>query len=131
MSPTWAAELRSPGRWLQMLGVAHVAVGAAIYREALGEIVDGNVVATIPDHGDKATAFWFLLGAPLMWTTGRLLRVAEAHDDLAAQRTVGTVVAGTALICCVANPISPFWVVAAVGAAAVRRSRVPAANAAT
>lgn len=115
---------RSPGWWLQFLGVAHAAVGAGVYRAALGDIARERVVSTVPDHGDKATAFWFLAMAPTFWLSGRLLRSAESNGDVAAQQVAGTVLTGTGAAGAIAMPsVSGFWAVTAVGVAALRRSR--------
>lgn len=111
----------TPGRWLQIIGVAHGAIGAVLYRDALGAIGRDKVVATVPDHGDRATAFWFMMAAPAMWVGGRLLCSAEESGDLPAQRTAGTVLALTGLTGTAAMPKSGFPALAAAGAAALRR----------
>lgn len=113
--------IRSPGRWLQALALLHVPVGVALYPEALRRMRAGGVVNSVADHGDESTVFWFLLAAPLLWSTGHLLHRAELAGDRDAQRVVGAVVGGTGVVATVVNPESPFWLVAAVGVAAVRR----------
>lgn len=113
---------RSPGWWLQFLGVAHVGVGAVLYREALGRIAREKVINSVPDRGDKATAFWFMAVAPMMWLSGRLLRFAETTGDLDAQRAAGAVLTATGVAGSAAMPVSAFWGVAAVGICALRRS---------
>lgn len=119
-----ARTLRSPGWWLQFLGVAHAAVGAVVYRAALGDIARARVVSSVPDHGDRATAFWFVTAAPVLWLGGRLLRSAESTGDVAAQRAAGTVLTVTGAVGSVAMPsVNGFWAVTAVGIAALRRSR--------
>lgn len=113
---------RSPGWWLQFLGAAHVAVGVVLYRRPLAEIARKGVVASVPDLGDRATAFWFMAAAPTLWLGGRLLRSAEAHGDVAAQRAAGRLLAVTGAVGSAAMPASGFWGVVAVGVAALRRS---------
>lgn len=115
--------LRSPGRWLQIVGFAHLLYGLTDFRSEWASILGHGVWASIPNRGDDATAFWFLLGAPLMWTTGLLLRRAESGRDAPSQRTVGWVVTGTGVLGVVLDPVSPFWVVAAIGLAALHRAR--------
>lgn len=115
-------EIRSPGWWLQLTGLAHVAVGNIIYREALLEIVADGVVHSVPERGDRATAFWFLAAGPPLWLAGRLLRSAERNEDLAAQRTAGTALAATGLIGSAMLPASGLWAVLAIGLAASRRA---------
>lgn len=126
---TWAAQgvgtmgiARSPGWWLQLIGVAHAGVGAVAYRDALAEIAGDGLVASVPDRGDRATAFWFLATAPALWLAGRLLRSAEASDDRGAQRVAGGVLTATGVAGAAAMPVSGFWTVVAVGIAALRRS---------
>jgi hypothetical protein len=97
------------GRLLQGLALAHTAVGAAFYRNELRSIARDGVVAAVPNRGEKATAFWFLIPSPLVWIAGRLLGAAEEAGDVSAQRTahrVGAVSAFAAIVC---MPVSGFW----------------------
>lgn len=111
----------TPGKWLQIIGVTHGAIGAVLYRDALGDIGRAKVVGTVPDHGERATAFWFMMASPAMWVGGLLLRSAEDSGDLPAQRVAGTVLALTGLAGTAAMPKSGFPALAAVGLTAVRR----------
>ncbi|MFD2093210.1 DUF6463 family protein [Blastococcus deserti] len=113
---------RSPGWWLQCLGVAHGVVGVGLYRQPLAQIARGRIVGSVPDTGDKATAFWFMVAAPTLWLGGRLLRSAESHGDSAAQRTAGGILTVTGLTGSALMPTSGFWGVAAVGISSLRRS---------
>lgn len=113
---------RSPGSWLQVLGVAHAAVGVVLYHDALLEIARAKVVNAVPDRGDKATAFWFMAVAPTLWLGGRLLRSAESAGDLAGQRAAGGVLTATGLVGMGAMPASGFSAVVAIGLAALRQS---------
>lgn len=112
----------SPGWWLQFLGYAHAGVGAVLYRDPLADIARDKVFRSVPDHGDRATAFWFTVAAPALWLGGRLLRSAESAGDLDGQRAAGSVLTATGLVGAAAMPLSGFWGVAAVGIAALRRS---------
>jgi hypothetical protein len=116
---------RSPGWWLQVLGVAHAGVGAGLYREALGDIARSTLVGSVPDRGDRATAFWFMAASPLLWLSGRLLRSAESAGDLGAQRAAGSVLTAAGVIGSAAMPRSGFWGVTATGLLALRRSSRP------
>ncbi|MBB6173939.1 hypothetical protein HNR23_003999 [Nocardiopsis mwathae] len=107
--------LRSPGRWVQALAGLHLATGVILYRRQVTDIAADGVVATVPDWGDRATAFWFLAGAPLLWTSGRLLRSAEANGDARAQCVGGAALAATGAVGAAAMPVSGFWAVAALG----------------
>ena len=119
---SWPVLRRSPGWWLQGLGVAHGVVGAVLYRQPLTEIARDRIVGSVPDLGDRATAFWFMAVAPTLWLGGRLLRSAESVGDFAAQRTAGGVLAVTGVVGSAVMPISGFWAVAAVGISSLRRS---------
>lgn len=103
------------------MAIAHAGVGMALYRDVLVDITGRTLVASIPDRGDKATAFWFMVGGPTLWLGGRLLRSAESSDDLSAQRAAGVVLTATGAIGAAAMPLSGFWAVAAVGVGALRR----------
>lgn len=116
---------RSPGWWLQLLGVAHAGIGATLYREALVDIARSKLVSSVPDWGDKATAFWFMAASPTLWLSGRLLRSAESAGDFNAQRAAGSVLTAAGVIGSAAMPRSGFWGVAAVGLFALRRSSRP------
>ena len=123
-----AARAGSPGSWLQLIGVAHAGVGVVLHREPLIEIVRAKVIGTVPDRGDRATAFWLLVVTPTCWTAGRLLSSAELAGDLPAQRQAGAVLAAVGVAGVAVMPVSPFWSLIAVGIGAVRgrRRRVPA-----
>lgn len=113
---------RSPGWWLQLLGVAHAGVGVVLYRDVLAEIASAGLINSVPDRGDRATAFWFMAAAPTLWLGGRLLRSAESAGDLAGQRAAGVVLTAAGLVGTAVMPRSGFPAVAAVGSAAIRRS---------
>ena len=108
---------------MQFLGAAHAVVGGAVYGRALADIADNRLIKTVPVHGDRATAFWFMNLSPALWLGGRLLRSAETSGDLNAQRAAGSVLAITGLVGAAAIPVSGFWGVAAVGVGAFHRSR--------
>jgi uncharacterized protein DUF6463 len=113
---------RSPGWWLQGLGLAHAVVGVILYRQPLAQIARDGFVNSVPDLGDRATAFWFMAAAPTLWLGGRLLRSAESLGDLAAQRTAGGILTVTGVVGSAVIPTSGFWGVAAVGISSLRRS---------
>lgn len=114
---------RSPSDVLQVLSLAHAGVGLYLYRRPLAEVLDDKIVDAVPDWGDRATAFWCLTSAPLLWLTGRLLRSAEDGHDRTAQRAAGATLTATGLVGTAAMPRSGFPVLAAIGLGALRRSR--------
>lgn len=118
-----ATRASSPGWWLQVIGLAHAGVGVVLHREPLVEIVRAKVIGTVPERGDRATAFWFLVVAPTSWIAGRLLRSAELTGDLSAQRQAGAVLTAVGVTGAAVMPISPFWSLIAVGVGAIRASR--------
>lgn len=108
-----------------MLGVAHAGIGVTLYREALVDIARSKLVSSVPDWGDKATAFWFMAAAPTLWLSGRLLQSAETTGDLNAQRAEGSVLTAAGESGSAAMPRSGSGGVVAVGLFALRRSSRP------
>jgi Family of unknown function (DUF6463) len=102
-------RLPGSGRLLQLLAFGHAAVGIAVYRDELRAISRDGIVAGIPYHGPKATAFWFLAPSPPMWLVGRLLGGAEEAGDAEALRTVSRVGLVCAAIAALCMPLSGFW----------------------
>ena len=119
-----------PSAWLKLTGVAHALIGLVSFRGTLSGIVRDRLLrGTGPEHGESATAFWFLVLAPTAWTAGRLLRSAEEAGDLDAQRVTGRVLAATGLAGGVALPRSGFWALLGIGLATLRRGRAAASTA--
>jgi hypothetical protein len=117
---------RSPGWWVELTGIAHLGFSAVKFRRELTEIGRAGVVDAVPLKGPRATAFWFTIAAPAMWTSGAMLRSAEDSGDLRAQRVGGAALAATGLVGVAAIPSSGFWALIATGIAAARRgSRAP------
>lgn len=113
---------RSAGRWLQAVGLAHGAIGAVVYRDVLAGMARGNPFGSVPERGDRATAFWFVAAAPALWMGGRLLRSAEEHQDLPAQRAAGAVLTAVGLAGTAAMPKGGFPALAGIGGLLLRRS---------
>ncbi|MFI7291012.1 DUF6463 family protein [Streptomyces anulatus] len=110
----------STGRWLQVVGIAHGAIGAVIYRDVLADM-GRDVVDSVPERGDRAAAFWFMAAAPTLWLGGRLLRSAEEHDDIPAQRAAGIALAAVGVVGTVAMPKSGFPSLVGIGGVLLRR----------
>lgn len=90
----------APGRLLQVVGLGHGTLGLWIYRDVLAETARDvrergprALVGAVPDRGDRATAFWFLVAAPALWSVGRTLEPGDraAGGVLAATGVVGSV----------------------------------------
>ena len=119
--------MNGPGRpWLQVVGLGHGAIGLWTYRDVLAGIArevrqrgPAAIVGAVPDRGDRATAFWFLVAAPALWSIGRTLEPGD--------RAAGGVLATTGVVGTVLMPTSGFPALAALGAwAAFGRSSRPA-----
>ncbi|GAB2607767.1 hypothetical protein GCM10027168_45840 [Streptomyces capparidis] len=113
---------RSAGRWLQVVGIGHGAIGAVIYRDVLADIARGKLVNSVPDRGDRAAAFWFMAAAPALWMGGRLLRSAEEHGDIPAQRAAGAVLTAVGVTGTAAMPKGGFPALVGIGGLLLRRS---------
>jgi hypothetical protein len=114
------------GRLLQLVGLGHALVGAAVYREELKEIGSERVVASIPYRGPKATAFWFMVPSALIWIIGGLVHKAERAGDAEALREAHRVSLASAIVATACVPVSGFWAWIAIslrGLHAARRSR--------
>jgi hypothetical protein len=112
-----------PGRWLRVVAIGHAVVGGWLYRDVLaataGEVRrrgPAALVGAVPERGDRATAFWFLVAAPTLWSIGRTLEPGD--------RAAGTVLAATGVAGSVLMPGGGFPAVAALGTwAALTRRR--------
>jgi hypothetical protein len=83
-----------PGRALQAVALGHGAIGAWLYRDVLAGVARDvrargprALVGAVGDRGDRATAFWFLVASPVLWSLGRSLTPGD--------RVTGGVVAAT------------------------------------
>ncbi|MDD7934985.1 DUF6463 family protein [Actinomycetospora straminea] len=106
------------GRWLQVLAAGHGVVGLVLHRAAVAEILRRGVVGAVPDHGSRATAFWFLAFTPAVWAAARMLRAVD--DEVAARREAALVLAATGVVGAAVMPRSPFWFVIPLGVVAAR-----------
>ncbi|GHJ19745.1 DUF6463 family protein [Streptomyces albus] len=112
----------SVGKLLQVVAIGHGVIGAVQYRDTLAGMVRGGLVATVPERGDRAAAFWFMTAAPALWMGGRLLRSAEEHGDLAAQRATGATLLAVGALGAAAMPKGGFPALAGLGGVLLRRA---------
>lgn len=103
------------GRALQVVAVGHAVIGVQQYRDVLADAArdvrergPGAVVGAVGDRGDRATAFWFLLAAPALWTVGRTVTPGD--------RGAGAVLTALGVAGSVLMPTSGFPVIAGLGA---------------
>lgn len=113
---------RSAGRWLQVVGIGHGVVGAVIHRDVLADMARGNFFNAVPDRDDRSAAFWFMVAAPALWMGGRLLRSAEEHKDVPAQRAAGAVLTAVGVTGTAAMPKSGFLTLVGIGGLLLCRS---------
>ncbi|MFE9329940.1 DUF6463 family protein [Streptomyces sp. NPDC006925] len=114
---------RSAGWCLQATALGHGAIGVVLYRDVLAQFAREGVVNSVPERGDRAAAFWFLAAAPALWMGGRLLRSAEEHGDVAAQRAAGAVLAGVGALGAAAMPKGGFPALVGIGGMLLRRPK--------
>jgi hypothetical protein len=114
---------RSAGRWLQVVGIGHGVIGAVAYRDVFTGMAREGLVGSVPDRGDRAAAFWFMVASPALWMGGRLLRSAEERRDVPAQRAAGVVLAVVGVAGTVAMPKSGFPALVGIGGVLLHRSR--------
>jgi hypothetical protein len=103
------SPLPSDGRLLQLVGVGHTLVGAAIYRRELKAIGRDRVVAAVPYRGPKSTAFWFMVPSALIWIIGGLVNRAEQAGDAQALREAHGLSLASATLATACVPVSGFW----------------------
>jgi hypothetical protein len=108
---------------LQLIAFGHTAVGTVLYRDELRSIARDRFVGAVPYRGPKATAFWFLMPAPFLWTVGYLVGAAERAHDKGALRTAGRVGLASAAIGVVCMPISGWWLQLLVSLRGLRKTR--------
>ncbi|WP_432004263.1 DUF6463 family protein [Streptomyces sioyaensis] len=114
---------RSAGFWLQVVGIGHGAIGAVVYRDVFADMAaNRSLVNSVPGRGDRAAAFWFMAAAPALWMGGRLLRSAEEHKDIPAQRAAGAVLTAVGVTGTAAMPKSGFPTLVGIGGLLLRRS---------
>ncbi len=118
-------QLRLPrnGRLLQVVALAHTAVGAVFYRQELRQVAADGVVNSVPYRGPKATAFWFLVPSPLLWILGRLLSDAEEAADAEALRNASRVGLASSVLAVLCMPVSGFWAWIAISLRGLRDAR--------
>jgi uncharacterized protein DUF6463 len=118
-----ALSLPGTGRLLQLVAIGHALVGAAVYRDEWRQIGRDGVFGAVPYRGPKATAFWFLAPAPVLWMVAGLTRGAEQAGDAEALRKTSRTSALSALAAAALVPFSGFWVWLAISVRGLREAR--------
>jgi hypothetical protein len=123
--------LTSPGNALMLAGCGHAAWGVVAYHDVLPEVVRAGFLASVGDgifqtahaRDARAAAFWFLCAAPLMFTTGYLVKAAERGANGKALMVSGRTLIGVCLLGTSAMPRSGFPVVLPIAYSLARRGR--------
>ena len=114
-------------RWLPRLivGIAalHIALGLA-FETPLRDIADAGVVDTIDGYAERESAFWYLVAGVFLLALGELARWVVRETGRVPAR-LGYWLIGIGVAAIVLMPVSGFWLIAALGALALRASRRP------
>jgi hypothetical protein len=108
------------GTMLAGIAVLHLGVGAWLYREPLREVVRAGVLASIPDFGDRAAAFWFLITGMCLGALALCVRDAEKRG-LPLPAPLPAALALLTLTMVVPMPVTGAWLIAPVAWIAQRR----------
>ena len=114
-------------RWLPRLivGVAALHIGLGLALETpLRDIADAGVVDSIDGHAERESAFWYLVAGVSLLALGELARWVVRETGRVPAR-LGYWLIGIGVAAIVLMPVSGFWLVAALGALALRASRRP------
>lgn len=106
---------RASGRWLIILGALHLLYGGVAFAGALADIGGDGLLNTVDGHDDREAAFWYFVSGLLIGLLGFLAVWAEARTGT-LPRFLGWSLVGLGVAGVVLMPISPFWVVIAIGA---------------
>ena len=128
---TEGRQFASPGYALMLLGCGHAVWGLVAYHEPLRELVRAGVVRSVGDgifdadhdRGPRATAFWFLLIAPLLVINGYLAEAALRAGDARAAGVGGRTTLGLGVVGTAVMPRSGFPAALPVGYWLLRRGR--------
>lgn len=92
----------------------HTAVGLVLYWGGVSTIGRNGVIAAVPDFGDSATAFWFLIFglmfAWLGWMARSFGREIGTYPPRFGWQLIAFGLLGGLLM-----PVSGFWIAVAIG----------------
>ena len=110
------------GTLVLWIAAIHSAVGTALYWPELASALADGIVATVPDHGDRAAAFWFLYTGVVFAALGWIVREVERERHYLPHAVVpALLVLGLAVV--LPMPASGGWLFFGVAAIAWRRTR--------
>lgn len=105
---------------LGAIAALHLGVGGWLYREPLRDVLRAGLLASIPDFGDRAAAFWFLTTGVCLGVLGVCGRDAEERG-LPLPAPLPLALALLTLPMVVPMPATGAWLVAPVAWIAHRR----------
>jgi hypothetical protein len=115
-------------RWVPRLiaatGIIHLAYGLVVpsMRASLGEIAGAGGFNAVEGHPRRESWFWFMLSGVALLAVGELARWGVRETGRLPRRLGGWLLAIAAPLI-VTMPTSGGWLVAAVGAVALRAAR--------
>jgi hypothetical protein len=108
------------GTMLLAIALLHLLVGVVLYRDVLLEVAREGVLATVPDFGDRAAAYWFLITGLCLFALGACVRDAERERSFVPRSLPATLALLTFAIVA-PMPVSCGWLIAPVAWLAYRR----------
>lgn len=108
------------GTMLVVIALLHLIVGAVLYGDVLTGIAREGVFATVPDFGDRAAAYWFLITGLCLFALGACVRDGEREDRLAPSLPASLALLAFAII--IPQPVTGGWLLVPV--AWIARARV-------
>jgi hypothetical protein len=108
-----------------LIGGLHEAVGLAVFRAPLAQMLHAGVFDSVGDDaGPRAAAFWFLAMGAVLLLLGWLARWVEVGLGAALPRGFGWGLLALAAFCILPMPATGAWLVVPVGLS-VLRARTP------
>ena len=112
------------GTLVLWIAATHSAVGTALYWPELVSACADGIVASVPDRGDRAAAFWFLYTGVVFAALGWIVREGERERAYLPRAVLpALLLLGLAVV--IPMPASGGWLFFAVAAVAWRRTREP------
>jgi Family of unknown function (DUF6463) len=107
-----------------LLGIAslHSAVGTGLYWPEIRAACAEGLLATVPDRGDRAAAFWFLISGVAFFALGLVVRELE-REGLPLPRALSPALVALTAAIVVPMPVSGGWLFLPVAWCAWRRAR--------
>ncbi|MET0387318.1 MAG: DUF6463 family protein [Polyangiales bacterium] len=97
------------GTMLILVGILHNAVAVIVYWEPLVAILHDGIIASVPDVGDRAAAFWFTITGLVFLLLGACVRDLE-RQGLALPRSLAPGLLVLTLAIVIPMPSSGAWI---------------------